>query len=377
MKISKISVYQVSLPFARGAYRLSGGRSFEALDSTVVEIETDAGLTGWGETCPFGISYLPGFAAGARAGIAELAPVLIGEDPRKLGNINRLMDKTLKGQFYLKSALDLACWDILGKATGMPVYDLLGGMATPRMPIVASVSDTPTAAEMIADIEHFRARGYSHYSAKASGDPDKDISQFRAVAQVIQPGEVLMVDANTGWKQHAALRVMRALREFDLYIESPCASYEETLSVRRQTDHPMILDEVMQGLDIVLRASRDDAADVMNLKVSKVGGLTKARLIKELCVEMGIALTIQDTGGGAFAQAAIAHLAHATPTELLLNVWDCTEMSDVTFGDEGVQVENGYMRASGKPGLGVEPRMAVLGEPVAVYGADHQVSAGH
>lgn len=366
MKITKIQIYQVDMPFKAGPYHLSGGRTFEALDSTVVEIETDQGITGWGETCPFGISYLPGFAAGARAGIAEIAPKLIGQDPRQLAKINNLMDKALCGQGYLKSALDMACWDILGKSSGMPLYDLLGGMQTEKMPIVASVSDTKTPQEMVDDINRFREQGYLHFSAKANGNPDKDIEQFRTVAAQMKPHEVLLIDANTGWKQHAALRVVRALKEFDLYIESPCRTYEETLSVRRKTDLPMMLDEVFQGVDVLLRAHRDDAADVINLKISKVGGLSKAKLIKDLCVEMGIALTIQDTGGGELAQAAITHMAHSTPESLLLSVWDCTEMTDVRIG-KGVTVDNGYMWAGTEFGLGVEPDRSVLGPPIASY----------
>jgi len=366
MKITKINVYQVDMPFSAGPYHLSGGRAFEALDSTIVAIETDQGITGWGETCPFGISYLPGFAAGAREGISEIAPLLIGQDPRQLLNINRLMDKILCEQGYLKSALDMACWDILGKFSVMPLYDLLGGKQTEKMPIVASVSDTKTPQEMVDDINRFREKGYFHFSAKANGDPEKDIKQFRAIASQMQPGEVLLIDANTGWTQHAALRVVRALKEFDLYIESPCRTYEETLSVRKQTSLPMMLDEVFQGIGVLLRAHRDDAADIINLKISKVGGLTKAKLIKELCVEMGIAVTIQDTGGGEFAQAAITHLAHATPAALLMSVWDCTEMTGVRVG-KGVNVKNGYMWAGSEPGLGVEPCLSVIGQPIASY----------
>jgi len=367
MKITKIKVYQVDMPFTAGAYFLSGGRSFEALDSTIVSIETDAGIIGWGETCPFGISYLPGFAVGARAGIAEIAPHLIGQDPRKLININNLMDKVLCGHGFLKSALDMACWDILGQSSDMPLYDLFGGMQTKKLPIVASVSDRPEPQQMIDDINRFREKGYFHFSAKASGNPDKDIRQFQAVASQMKSGEVLLVDANTGWKQHAALRVVRALQPYDLYIESPCRTYEETLSIRQQTDLPMMFDEVFQGIDVLLRAHRDNAADVVNLKISKVGGLTKAKLIKDLCVEMGMALTVQDTGGGAFAQAAIAHIGHTIPENLLLSVWDCTEMTNVSVG-QGAVVENGYMMLpSGRSGLGVEPHSEVLGQAVAQY----------
>ena len=96
MKISSISVYQVDLPLHEGSYKWSGGKSVNVFDSTVVRIETDAGVVGHGEVCPLGPAYLAAYAAGARAGIAELAPVLIGQDPTQLDCITRTMDAALK-----------------------------------------------------------------------------------------------------------------------------------------------------------------------------------------------------------------------------------------------------------------------------------------
>lgn len=109
MKISRISIYQVDLPMKEGAYSWAT-QSYAAFDSTVVAIETDEGLIGYGETCPLGPSYLPAFAEGARAAIAKMAPDLIGQDPTELDCINDRMDQLLKGHPYAKSAVDMACW---------------------------------------------------------------------------------------------------------------------------------------------------------------------------------------------------------------------------------------------------------------------------
>src|SRR5579884_2562864 len=127
MQITRISAYQVDLPLHEGSYKWSGGKSVNVFDSTVVAVETDAAITGYGEVCPLGPFYLPAYAAGCRTGIAELAPHLIGENPLELGRLNRRMDAAMKGHAYVKSAIDIACWDILGKATGHPVCTLLGG----------------------------------------------------------------------------------------------------------------------------------------------------------------------------------------------------------------------------------------------------------
>ena len=126
MKITKIRMFQVDLPMKEGAYSWST-QSYSSFDSTVVLIDTDEGITGVGESCPLGPSYLAAYAEGVRTGVTALAPDLIGEDPTQLDRINMKMDQLMKGHPYVKSAIDMACWDILGKATGMPVYQLLGG----------------------------------------------------------------------------------------------------------------------------------------------------------------------------------------------------------------------------------------------------------
>src|SRR6266568_5854829 len=119
MKIIRINAYQVDLPLHEGSYKWSGGKSVTVFDSTVVRIDTDEGVTGYGEVCPLGPFYLPAYASGVRAGIAELGPHLLGEDPLQLLKLNRRMDAALKGHAYVKSAVDVACWDLLGKAAGL------------------------------------------------------------------------------------------------------------------------------------------------------------------------------------------------------------------------------------------------------------------
>src|SRR6188768_1915859 len=127
MKITRIAAFQVALPLHEGSYQWSGGKSVAVFDSTLVRVETDTGLAGYGEVCPLGPAYLPAYADGVRAGLRELAPHLLGLDPRDLGVLNVRMDAALKGHPYVKSGIDIACWDLLGKATGLPVCTLLGG----------------------------------------------------------------------------------------------------------------------------------------------------------------------------------------------------------------------------------------------------------
>jgi cis-L-3-hydroxyproline dehydratase len=361
--ITRVRVYRVELPLHEGRYAWSGGNAVSVFDSTVVAVDTVGGLTGWGEICPLGPAYLPAYAAGARAGIAELAPHLLGLDACALGLVNARMDAALRGHPYVKSALDMACWDLLGQTAGLPVATLLGGHVGADVPLYRAISqDTPAA--MAASVKRYRREGYRRFQLKVGGDPDTDIARIRTVAGVLSAGDVLIADANTGWTQHEALRVAAAVGDIDVYLEQPCASYDECRVVRRHTNRPFVLDEVIDGLDMVVRAAGDGAADVVNLKISKVGGLTKARQIRDLCASLGLAMTIEDTWGGDIVTAAIAHLAHSTPQRSLFSTTDFNSYVTLSIADGAPRRVKGRMAASRAPGLGVRPRMKVLGSPV-------------
>ena len=363
MKIRSIRVYQVDLPLHEGSYKWSGGKSVTVFDSTVVCVETEDGLCGWGECCPLGPFYLPAYAAGVRAGIQELGPHLLGEDPLQLERLNRRMDAALKGHPYVKSAIDQACWDIVGKTAGMPVCMLLGGRYGDDFVLYRAISQEPPA-QMADNVAGYRAEGYRRFQLKVGGDPDTDIERIHAVAAKLEPGDKLIADANTGWTQHEAMRVVRAVKDVDVYIEQPCLTYEECLAIQRRTDHPFVLDEVIDSIDPLIRGKQDLAMDVVNIKISKFGGLTRARQARDLCVRLGIAMTIEDSWGGDITTAAIAHLAHSTPPELLFTSTDFNSYVTVSHADGAPQRIHGRMSASLEPGLGVEPKMDVLGAPV-------------
>ena len=363
MQITRIRAYKVALPLHEGSYKWSGGKSVSVFDSTVVEVETDTGITGWGEVCPLGPFYLPAYGPGARTGIAELGPHLIGLDPREIGVLNRKMDAALKGHLYVKSALDMACWDVLGKASNLPVCTLLGGRFGEAVDLYRAISQE-SPAKMASRVARYRSEGYRKFQLKVGGDPKEDVARIRAVRAKLEAGDVLVADANTGWLMHEAARVVRAVRDVDVYIEQPCLSFEECLAVRRRTDHPFVLDETIDSLDVLLRAHAEGAMDVINLKISKLGGLTRARQVRDLCVSLGIAMTIEDSWGGDITTAAIAHLAHSTPEELRFSATDFNSYVTVSTAEGAPQRRNGRMAASAAPGLGVVPRRRVLGKPV-------------
>ncbi len=368
MKITAIRAYRVELPVREGRYAWSNDNSVSVFDSTVVAVETDAGLTGYGECCPLGSAYLPAYAEGVRSGLREIGDKLIGLDPRRLSLLDLKLDAALRGHPYVKAPIDIACWDLLGKAAGLPAHILLGGGETAAIDLYRAISqDAPEV--MAKRVAGYRAEGYTKFQLKVGGDADVDIERIEACRAVLERGEVLIADANTGWTMHEAARVVNAVRDLDVYIEQPCRGYEECLAVRRRTSLPFILDESIDGLDMLLRALRDGAMDAINLKISKVGGLTRARLIRDLGVARGVAMTIEDSWGGDVTTAAIAHLAGSTPKEFLLSATDFNSYVSRRIAEGAPKRLKGRMAPSDRPGLGVEPLIDALGKPIVEIGS--------
>jgi L-alanine-DL-glutamate epimerase-like enolase superfamily enzyme len=373
MKITAIKAYRVELPVREGRYAWSNDNSVSVFDSTVVAVETDAGITGYGECCPLGSAYLPAYAEGVRSGLREIGDKLIGLDPRRLSLLDLKLDAALRGHPYVKAPIDIACWDLLGKAAGLPAHLLLGGGETAAIDLYRAISqDAPEV--MAKRVAGYRAEGYTKFQLKVGGDADVDIERIVACRAVLERGEVLIADANTGWTMHEAARVVNAVRHLDVYIEQPCRGYEECLAVRRRTSLPFILDETIDGIDMLLRALGDGAMDAINLKISKVGGLTRARLIRDLCLTRGVAMTIEDSWGGDVTTAAIAHLAGSTPREFLLSATDFNSYVSRKIADGAPKRSQGRMAPSDRPGLGVEPLMNVLGKPVVEIGSSSRAA---
>merc|ERR1719431_179468 len=211
-------------------------------------------------------------------------------------------------------------------------------------------------------VTKYREEGYKRFQLKLGGDPDIDIARIRSCRAVMKPGEVLVGDSNTGWTTHQALRLVAAVKELVVYIEQPCPTYQECLVVRRNTNLPFVLDEVVDDIHGLLASVRDGAADVVNIKISKFGGLTKARQAVELCSSLGIAMTIEDSWGGDITTAAILHLAHSCPAKLQFTATDFNSYNLAATGKiaGGEKLPGGLMGLPKGVGLGVEPNWEVL-----------------
>lgn len=367
MKITRISVYQVDLPLEH-PYWLSGGRlKFECLDATFVKIETDAGITGWGEGTPWGHTYLPAHGPGIRAGIETMASFVLGLDPRRLLDIERAMDLALPGHLYAKSPIDMACWDIAGKAAGLPIADLMGGGSRTPRPIASSVG-AKTVEETREVIQRYRDRGYVAHSVKIGGDVERDVARIRDVESIRLPGEVVLYDVNRGWTRQQALRVMQATEDLKVMFEQPGETLDDIAAIRPLHSAPVSVDESLVTLQDAARIARDGLAEIFGIKLNRVGGLTKAARMRDVALAHGIDMFVMATGGSVLADTEALHLAATIPDINCHAVWACQDMLTVDIADgRGPRNKAGHLHLPEEPGLGVEPNEDQLGHPVAVY----------
>jgi cis-L-3-hydroxyproline dehydratase len=365
VRIKKITAYRQEQAFRDGAYTCSGGRSALGFDSTIVRLDTDTGLVGWGEMAPLGAFYDPSFAAGARAALAELAPSLLGADPLQIHAINRRMDHVLKGHPYAKSAIDMACWDLIGKNAKQPLAELLGGRFGESVALYRSVSQAEPA-RMAEQARRYVGAGYKRIQVKVGLDPDEDVARMEAVRHAVPHNIVLFADANGSWNTHQVRRFLRGTRNLEYYLEQPCGSYEECLAIRGDCDRPLILDESIDSLRALMQSCADRLADGITIKLARVGGITRARLIRDAAVEMGLGVTVEDTGGAEIDTAAMAHMSLSTPESARLHTVDFHNWVTVSNATGMPPCHDGKMSAPTTPGLGVVPLEQEFSKPIYV-----------
>jgi cis-L-3-hydroxyproline dehydratase len=364
MKIVRVDVYGYDLSYVHGRYVMSGGRVIETLGSTVVRVTTEDGVEGFGEVCPLGPAYLPAHARGARAALQELAPAVVGVDAANLAAVNVAMDRALMGHGYAKCALDTACWDALGRAVGMPVCDLLGGRLAESFPLYFAVP-LGSVEEMTAYVAARRAEGIHRFQLKIGSDPYEDAARTRAVVEATSSEDVVVADANGGWHLQDAVVAARALDGLErVFFEQPCPTMEECLIVRQRTTLPMVLDECIRDVQSLLRAYEARAFEAFNLKLSKVGGVTKAKLMRDLAVELGLRVTIEDAWGGDLVTAAVSHVAASTPLDTLFTVSFMNDWTNEHIAGYEPRSDGGFGSAPRGPGLGVDVDIEALGEPL-------------
>ena len=297
-----------------------------------------------------------------------MAPAILGQDPRKVELIERAMDVCLPGHLYTKQPIDLACWDIMGKAYNLSIADLLGGKRDTGTPAASSVS-SGEPDYMMGIINSYRDIGYVAHSAKVGGsDTAKDIERIRHIESNRRANEIILYDVNRAWTRREASIVMNAVADLGVTFEQPGETLDDIAQIRKVTTSPISVDESLVTLQDATRIARDGLADVFGIKLNRVGGLTKARRMRDVAIEHGIQMFVMATGGSVIADLEAAHFAQSIPEAFIQACWSCQDMLtlDIAPGS-GVRCVDGFITVDDSPGHGVTPDEGILGDPVAVY----------
>jgi L-alanine-DL-glutamate epimerase-like enolase superfamily enzyme len=367
MRITKINLYHYDWVNKEAeGFALSGGRSCDTIPGRVLEIQTDEGITGWGDESPWGGQYLEMFVGAVKPGLDMIAPALINKDPTKIGEINHIMDNTLLGHGYIKALVDMACWDILGKATGLPLYHLLGGKLNERIPV------TPFIMRKFGEhqkpiMDGFRKAGVNQFCTKASGTLAYTIEYIEYISDQLQPGETLVMDVNRGWRLDEAIMMTKAVGRAQIYFEQPCDSYEDCRNLMHITGTPVVLCECIKTPKDLGRAIHEGAIAGVNIKIGRVGGVTKAKLMRDMCAEWNIQCWMQCVNLAQIGDAAVAHLAYSTPPNIIRNAVINGNLTSTVIADGSPQVIDNIIEIYDRPGLGVTPIMESLGSPIGSW----------
>jgi len=362
MKITAIKLWHVPLT-SHATYYMAAGKTCATVETVALCLETDTRHMGWGEVCPIP-HYLPAYARGVAPALQELAPVILGADPRGPEAVLTACEAYLPDHRYAKSALDLALWDLTGQAAGLPLYTLLGGRQQTDLPLYHSLTCV-APEEMARMARDAQASGVTQFQAKLGADADwqADVARLTLVREAVGAGPIVYGDWNCGTTQLDATRVARAVAHLDIMIEQPCATLAECAAVRHATGLPMKIDELAHDTASLLHAHSLGVLDAVALKLSKFGGLSALRQARDLCLHFGAKMCIEDTWGSDIATAAAPHLAAATRPDRVLNVCDLSGYVAPRLAPSAPTRSNGRIAVPDGPGLGIVVDAAALGPP--------------
>lgn len=362
MKITHIETIPIRVPIKPElAIRSGRGGSHLVSPFLLVKIHTDVGLTGIGE-----VSCTPRWSGEDQVSAAHFihtyfAPALIGEDPTDIETTTRKFASTVAANPFTKSGVEMALWDLRGKAEGLPVYKLLGGAVRDVVPTKWSVSGV--APDKAADIARWAvAQGFTSMKVKVGIDPDGDVARVRAVRDAVGAHVKLGVDANGGWPTaDVAIATIRRLRDMaDIYFVEqpvPAGEIDALVAVREAVALPIIADESVYTLSDARLLARDRAADVFSIYVGKAGGIGPARAIADFARSVALSCTVGSNLELGVGSAAMTHLAIAT-RGIDAETYPCDIIGPLFYEDDIVReplpIAPAAARVDEKPGLGVE-----------------------
>ena len=356
MKIQQIEAYHVSIPLEK-PYRISYGTITHA-HSVIVKVFTDEGLVGLGEADP-----LPPFTTDTWASVFavlqhQLGPYLLGKDPSNLAAMGVHMDTVLSGNLLAKGAIDVAAWDLSGKLLGVPCTRLMGGRMRATIPLLwpfGSARPQDEAPRIRAKMQE----GYRTFMIKMGALPiDDEIARVQAIEDAFGGSLHINVDANQGWDLHQTLAFMEATRGAHLdFVEQPIPGHMLAAQeiIRARATHPISADEGSQTIPQATELLRRNLVDVLSLKISKNGGLSKTWLIGQLARGFNVKCLLNSMIEMGISQAASLQLGAVLPN--LLPGGHCY-MSTLRMQDDITtfrsQITDAVATVPTTPGLGID-----------------------
>lgn len=360
MKITCIETIPIRVPL-RPDFAIRSGRGGAHLQSPflLVKVHTDAGITGVGEA-----SCTPRWSGedqvtGAHLIHTYLEPLLIGQNALEIEQLSQKFRLAFAGNYFTRAAVEMALWDIAGKAANKPVYELLGGKVRDFVPTKWSVSGVEP--KQAADIARWAvAQGFRATKIKVGLDPDTDVARVKAVRDAIGPDIKLGVDANGGWPGEVAFPTIQRLCEHKIYfVEQPVAPEDLThmIEVHHQMDVPLVADESIYTLQDAITLKFLRAADVFSVYIGKAGGIGSARKIADYALFSDLKCTLGSNLELGVGSAAMVHLALAT-RGINAEEFPCDIIGPFFYEDDIVReplpITPGRATANNLPGLGVE-----------------------
>ena len=360
MKITRIETIPIRVPLKPEiAIRSGRGGAHTVSPFLLVIIHTAEAVIGVGEA-----SCTPRWSGedqvtGAHLIRAYLEPLLIGQDPTQVEQLTSKFRLAFAGNYFTKSAVEMALWDIAGKAAGKPVYELLGGKVREQVTTKWSVSGVEPAGA--AEIARWAIdQGFKAMKVKVGIDPESDVARVKAVREAIGPNIKLGVDANGGWSGDTAIQTIARLRESNIYFaEQPVPPDDVALlaEVRKKVHIPVVADESICTLQDAMTLSLLEAADVFSIYVGKAGGIGPAKKIADFAEKKGIKCTIGSNLELGVGSAAMVHLGLAS-RGIVPEEYPCDIIGPFYYADdvvaEPLPIIPGSARSNGKPGLGIE-----------------------
>ncbi|AQQ52044.1 mandelate racemase/muconate lactonizing enzyme family protein [Planococcus lenghuensis] len=353
MRITRAVLYAVKYPL-REPFIISYA-TYPDMPAVVLQLETDSGLTGYGEAVPD--EHVTGeYYSAAFTVLREvLLPGLMGMSPFAIEMIHHKMDSLLGGNPAAKAAIDIACYDLMGKATGQPVYNLIGGKAKEELtyPKVLSIE---APAVMAKKAQQAQEAGYASLKLKVGqGKPQEDVERILAVRQAIGPDFPIRVDVNQGWKTTGvAAAAIRQLEAANIaWVEQPIrqGDIRGLAEIRTKTSVPIMADETLQTMHDLLEIIGQRAADSVNIKLMKCGGIFPAMAMSKTAEAAGITCQIGSMVESSIGSAAGYHVAisrkNIESTELTGPLLFTEEIGNLRYGLP-------FVHLSDRPGLGVE-----------------------